>query len=100
MPQISGEGYVSKVGHKNYHMFLVIDGQKKRKPTGTSDPEEAANALEKWKHQVEVGVVGGDARLRYEAIRDNYLAAGKQIREADLRDLMPRARRIRRIALP
>lgn len=87
MPQITGEGYISKCGHKRYYMFLVIDGQKVRRPTGTEDAEEASEKLEEWKAQVKVGVIGGDSRLRYEAVRDNYLASGKHIQESVLRDL-------------
>lgn len=87
MPQISGEGYISKCGHNRYYMFLVIDGQKVRRPTGTEDQDEAVEKLNEWKAQVKVGVVGGNSRLRYEAIRDNYLASGKHVQESVLRDL-------------
>ena len=87
MPQISGDGYISKCGHNRYYVFLVIDGQKVRRPTGTEDADEAAEKLEEWKAQVKVGVIGGDSRLRYEAIRDNYVASGKHIQESVLRDL-------------
>src|SRR5437879_1899400 len=86
MPTISGNGYISKMGHNRYYMFLVIDGQKVRRPTGTEDADEAAEKLEEWKAQVKVGVVGGNTR-RFEAIRDNYLASGKHVQESVLRDL-------------
>ena len=87
MPIISGNGYISKMGHSRYYMFLVIDGQKVRRPTGTEDADEAAEKLEEWKAQVKVGVVGGDTHLRFETIRDNYLASGKHVQESVLRDL-------------
>ena len=87
MPQISGEGYISKCGHNRYYMFLVIDGQKVRRPTGTDDQDEAVEKLNEWKAQVKVGVVGGNSRLRYEAVRDNYVASGKHVQESVLRDL-------------
>ncbi len=87
MPTISGNGYISKMGHNRFYMFLVIDGQKVRRPTGTEDADEAAEKLEEWKAQVKVGVIGGDTRLRFEAIRDNYLASGKHVQESVLRDL-------------
>src|SRR5437588_7200083 len=87
MPIVSGNGYISKMGHSRYYMFLVIDGQKVRRPTGTEDADEAAQKLEEWKAQVKVGVVGGDTHLRFETIRDNYLASGKHVQESVLRDL-------------
>jgi integrase len=87
MPTISGEGYVSKCGHNRYYMFLVIDGQKVRRPTGTEDHDEAVDKLNEWKAQVKVGVVNKDSRLRYEDIRGNYLAAGKQPEAKQLEDL-------------
>lgn len=89
MPHISGEGYVSnKINQAGtYYMFLVIDGQKIRKSTGTKDLDEAIDKLNEWKAQVKVGVVSTDSRLRYEAIRDNYLASGRHVQESVLRDL-------------
>lgn len=89
MPQISGGGYISnKVNQAGtYYMFLVIDGQKVRKSTGTKDQNGAVEALEKWKHQVEVGVVDTKSRKRYEEIRDNYLQTGKEPQASVLNDL-------------
>src|SRR6266436_1102301 len=89
MPLITGEGYVSNKINKarTYYAFLTIDGQKVRKTTGTKDLDEAVDFLTEWKAQVKVGVVHGDTRLRYEAIRDNYVASGKNIQESILRDL-------------
>ncbi len=89
MPTITGDGYLSNKINKagTYYAFLVIDGQKVRKTTGTKDLDEAMDFLTEWKAQVKVGVVHGDTRLRYEAIRDNYLTSGKNIQESILRDL-------------
>jgi integrase len=89
VPTITGEGYVNNKVNKagTYYAFLVIDGQKTRRTTGTKDLDEAMDFLAEWKAQVKVGVVHGDTRLRYEAIRDNYVASGKNIQESILRDL-------------
>jgi integrase len=89
MPTITGDGYLSNKINKagTYYAFLVIDGQKVRKTTGTKDLDEAMDFLTEWKAQVKVGVVHGDTRLRYEAIRDNYLTSGKHVQESVLRDL-------------
>src|SRR5215471_5371718 len=89
MPTITGEGYISnKVNNAGtYYAFLVIDGQKIRRTTGTKDPDDAADFLNKWKAQVEVGFIGGDSRLRYEDVRNNYLESGKEPQESVLRDL-------------
>ena len=48
MAAISGEGYISnKVNQAGtYYMFLVIDGVKQRKSTGTKDEHDAAEKLE------------------------------------------------------
>src|SRR5690349_18571190 len=90
MPTITGEGYLSNKVNKagTYYAFLVIDGQKIRRSTETKDLDDATDFLNKWKAQVEVGVVGGGSRLRYEDIRNNYLSSGKsQPSDAVLRDL-------------
>src|SRR5258708_9193775 len=89
MPTITGDGYLSNKINKagTYYAFLVIDGQNVRKTTGKKDLDEAVGFLSEWKAQVKVGVVHGDTRLRYEAIRDNYLTSGKNIQESILRDL-------------
>jgi integrase len=90
MPTITGEGYLSnKVNQAGtYYAFLVIDGQKVRRSTGTKDLDDAVEFLGKWKAQAEVGVIGGDSRVRYEGIRDNYLDGSKsRPSDAILRDL-------------
>src|SRR5260221_2793788 len=89
MPTITADGYLSNKINKagTYYASLFIDGQKVRKPTGTKDLDEAVDFLTEWKAQVKVGVIHGDTRLRYEAIRDNYLSGGKSIQESILRDL-------------
>jgi integrase len=78
VPTISGEGYVNRIGHKRFYMFLVIDGQKMRRPTGTEDQDEAIEKLNEWKAQVKVGVVSGSQLLRYEDVRENYHKFGEE----------------------
>lgn len=75
MAEITGEGYISNRVNAagTYYMFLVIDGQKVRKTTGTKDEGEAMAKLAEWKAQVKVGVIQGRNGLRYEDIRDAYL---------------------------
>ncbi len=89
MPLITGEGYVSNKINKarTYYAFLTIDGQKIRRSAGTKDLDEALDFLAEWKAQAKVGVVHGDTRLRYEALRDNYRGSGRHVQESVLRDL-------------
>ncbi len=89
MPLITGEGYVSNKINKarTYYAFLTIDGQKIRRSAGTKDLDEAMDFLAEWKAQAKVGVVHGDTRLRYEALRDNYRGSGRHVQESVLRDL-------------
>jgi len=88
MAAISGEGYISnKVNQAGtYYMFLVIDGVKQRKSTGTKDEHDAAEKLEQWKVEVKAGVKE-ETHLRYEKIRDAYLESGKHIQGSILEDL-------------
>src|ERR1700739_958405 len=79
------EGFIRKVG-RNYFMILTIDGQRKQRKTGTSDPETAQEMLTEWKAQARMGLKE-DTRIRYEAMRDKYLADGKIVQGAILRDL-------------
>src|SRR5712692_10591084 len=80
------EGFVRKVG-RNYFMVLTIDGQRQQRKTGTNDLDKAVELLEDWKAQAKAGVVE-EARLRYEAMRDEYIQkGGKQVQESILRDL-------------
>lgn len=90
MAHISGDGWIGKVkGLKdsdgktiesaNYYMWLVIDGQKQRKSTGTADADEAQEKLVAWKAQVSVGYKDSVKGLRWEEIRDDYLASGKNL---------------------
>jgi len=62
----------------NYYAWLIVDGQKKRKTTGTSDPDEADKFLENWKTQESHGIKQTSG-LRYEDLRDDYLAAGNNL---------------------
>src|SRR5262249_25279004 len=82
------EGFIRKptASATNYQMYLVIDGQKKQKSSGTSDPDEAIEKLAEWRAEERAGVQQ-DSRLRYEQLRDDYLEAGKKIQESILRDL-------------
>jgi len=80
------EGFVRKVG-RNYFMILTIDGQRQQRKTGTNNLDKAVEMLEDWKAQAKAGVVE-EARLRYEAMRDEYTQkGGKQVQESILRDL-------------
>ena len=49
MPAITGEGYVNNKVNGDYYMFLTVDGQKLRRPTGTKDLDDAVEKLEEWK---------------------------------------------------
>src|SRR6266566_1491070 len=88
MAAISGEGYISnKVNQAGtYYMFLVIDGVKQRKSTGTKDEHDAAEKLEQWKVEVKAGVKE-ETHLRYEKIRDAYLEFVKHTQATILYDL-------------
>ncbi len=79
------EGFTRKVG-RNYFMILTIDGQKVQRKTGTNDPIAAYDMLQEWKAQAKLGFAV-DTRLRYENMRDHYLANGKTVAAAILRDL-------------
>ncbi|HEV3419536.1 MAG TPA: tyrosine-type recombinase/integrase [Candidatus Acidoferrum sp.] len=59
-------------------MYLTVDGQKKFKSTGVSDLEEAMDKLREWEAQEKVGHRATNG-LRYEELRDDYLASGKNI---------------------
>jgi integrase len=88
MPEITGEGFISNTVNKagSYYMFLTIDGQKQRRPTGTKDAFEANEKLEQWKTEVKAGFKE-DARMRYEKLRDDYLESGKHVQQSILDDL-------------
>jgi integrase len=62
----------------NYRMYLTIDGQKRFKSTGTSDPDEAEQLLQEWRVKESLGHRETNG-LRYEEIRDDYLASGKNL---------------------
>jgi integrase len=79
------EGFIRKVG-RNYFMILTIDGQRQQRKTGTNDPIAADDMLQEWKAQAKLGFMQ-DTRLRYEDMRDHYLASGKTVAGAILRDL-------------
>jgi hypothetical protein len=80
------EGFLRKIG-RNYFMILTIDGQRQQRKTGTNDPDKAAELLTEWKAQAKAGV-HEDSRLRYEAMRDEYIqAGGKHVQASILRDL-------------
>jgi integrase len=96
--EITGEGWVGKIkgltgpdGEKiestNYYMWLVVDGKKQRKATGTDDLDEANEKLAEWKADLKHGVEQ-NTKLRYDDMRDAYVAAGKEPdNKAILRDL-------------
>lgn len=63
---------------KTYQMYLTIDGQKSFRSTETSDYDEAVDKLREWEAQAKVGHLGING-LRYEEIRDDYLASGKDL---------------------
>jgi hypothetical protein len=80
------EGFIRKVG-RNYFMILTIDGQRQQRKTGTNDSDKAAEMLTEWKAQAKAGIQE-DPRLRYEAMRDEYIqVGGKHVQESILRDL-------------
>jgi integrase len=64
-----------------YQMYLTIDGQKRFRSTETSDYDDAMDKLREWEAQAKVGhreTMG----LRYEELRDDYLASGKNLGHA------------------
>lgn len=61
-----------------YQMYLTIDGQKRFRSTETSDYEKAMDKLREWEAQAKVGH-RETTGLRYEEIRDDYLASGKNL---------------------
>lgn len=63
---------------KNYQMYLTIDGQKRFRSTETTDRDEAVDKLQEWATQAKIGH-RETTGLRYEEIRDDYLAAGKNL---------------------
>jgi integrase len=79
------EGFLRKVG-RNYFMILTIDGQRQQRKTGTNDPMAADDLLQEWKAQAKMGFLQ-DTRVRYEDMRDHYIANGKTVVESVLRDL-------------
>jgi integrase len=88
MADITGEGFLSNKVNKagTYYMFLVVDGQKQRRTTGTKDESEAAEKLEQWKLEVKAGVKE-KTRVRYEKLRHTYLESGKHVQGSILEDL-------------
>jgi len=68
------EGFVRQVG-RNFYMILTVDGQRRQRKTGTSDRQAALVMLEEWKTQSKMGL-REDTRLRYEAMRDEYIKKG------------------------
>jgi integrase len=63
---------------KTYQMYLTIDGQKRFRSTETSDYDDAVDKLREWEAQAKVGH-RETSGLRYEEIRDDYLASGKNL---------------------
>jgi integrase len=63
---------------KTYQMYLTIDGQKRFQSTCTADYDHARNKLKEWEAQAKIGH-RETSGLRYEEIRDDYLASGKSI---------------------
>ncbi len=63
---------------KTYQMYLTIDGQKRFRSTETSDYDDAIDKLKEWEIQAKIGHLGANG-LRYEEIRDDYIASGKNI---------------------
>ncbi len=45
-------------------MFLVFDGIKQRRPTWTTDHDDAYEKLQEWKLKERAGIVDGNGRLR------------------------------------
>lgn len=89
--EVSGGGYYKPTATAtNYRLYLTIDGQKKFKKTDppTSDPDEAKSQLDAWRALEEAGTKA-NTRLKYEAIRDEYMnyGNGKSVQAAQLRDL-------------
>lgn len=76
--EIKGGGVRMPANGKTYQMYLTIDGQKRFKGTGTADLEGAQDKLKEWETQEKLGYKSTNG-LRYEEIRDDYLASGKNL---------------------
>src|ERR1700692_2442748 len=63
---------------KTYQMYLTIDGQKRFRSTETSDYDDAIDKLREWEIQAKLWP-RETTGLRYEEIRDDYVASGKNI---------------------
>src|SRR5277367_6428130 len=63
---------------KTYQMYLSIDGQRRFRSTKTADFDDAMDKLKEWEIQARIGHLGTTG-LRYEELRDDYLASGKSI---------------------
>jgi integrase len=61
-----------------YQMYLTIDGQKRFRSTETGDYDEAMDKLREWEAQAKIGHRETNG-LRYEEIRNDYLASGKNL---------------------
>ena len=64
---------------KTYQMYLTIDGQKRFRSTETSDYDDAMDKLKEWEAQAKIGH-RETSGLRYEEIRDDYIASGQEHR--------------------
>jgi integrase len=63
---------------KTYQMYLTVDGQKQFRSTKTSDYDDAVDKLKEWEVQAKIGH-HQTSGLRYEEIRDDYIASGKPL---------------------
>ncbi len=63
---------------KTYQMYLTIDRQRRFRSTGTADFDDAMDKLKEWEIQARIGHLGTTG-LRYEELRDDYIASGKSI---------------------
>src|ERR1700691_2716464 len=63
---------------KTYQMYLTIDGQKQFRSTETADYDDAVDKLKEWEVLAKIGH-RQTTGLRYEEIRDDYLASGKSL---------------------
>jgi integrase len=59
-------------------MYLTIDGQKRFRSTETTDYDDAIDRLREWETQAKIGH-RETTGLRYEELRDDYLASGKNL---------------------
>jgi integrase len=69
------EGFVRKIG-RNYFMRLTVNGQKLQRKTGTNELEKAMELLADWRAEEKAGVHDEGNRMRYEAMRDEYVQKG------------------------